>query len=141
MYKYLHTVETMSRINPQLLENLSIEVVMYDENEGQIPYVHVYHDKTKNKKNRSVVRLDRAEYSSHHGYPVKLNKQQKRQFVQVMSTVWPKHFVETNTGVRPATGYEYCVVTRANAFEDGSYDKFTLDDNGVPIMPDYDTLG
>lgn len=140
MYKYLHTVEAMSRINPQLLENLSIEVVMYDENEGQIPHVHVYHDKTKDKRNCSVVRLDKAEYSTHHGEPVKLNKQQKRQFVQVMSTVWPKHFVETSTGVRPATGYEYCVTTWADAFEHGSYDKFKLDENGVPVMPDYEAL-
>lgn len=134
MYKYLHTVEAMSRINPQLLENLSIEVVMYDENEGPAPHVHVYLDKTKDPRKCAVVRLDRAKYSTHHGEPVvRMNKKQKREFLRIMKSQW-------NSRLSSGTGYERAVDIWVDAFEDGSYEKSTIDTNGVPVMPDYETL-
>ena len=134
MYKYMHSVEAMSRINPQLLENMSIEVVMYDENEGQIPHVHVYHDKTRDPRKCAVVRLDRAEYSTHHGEPVvRMNKKQKREFLRIMKLQW-------NSRLSSGTGYERAVDIWADAFEYGSYEKFTLDTNEAPVMSDYETL-
>lgn len=35
---------------------------------------------------------------------------------------------------------EMCVNIWADAFEYGSYEKFTLDTNGAPVMSDYKTL-
>ena len=142
MYKYLHTVEAMSRINPQLLENLSIEVVMYDENEGQIPHVHVYLDKTRDPRKCAVVRLDKAEYSTHHGEPaVRMDKEQKREFIKSMTSKWNKYALQGDDGsYYTPTGYQMCVNIWADAFEGNSYEKFTLDTNGVPVMPDYEAL-
>lgn len=134
MYKYLHTVEAMSTINPQLNRQLSIDVVVFDNDEGPIPHVHVYLDKTRDPRKCAVVRLDRAEYSTHHGEPVvKMNKNQKREFLRIMKSQW-------NSRLSSGTGYERAVDIWVDAFEDGSYEKFTLDTNGVPVMPDYETL-
>lgn len=140
MHRYVQSqseqeVSAMSTINPQLNRQLSIDVVVFDNNEGPIPHVHVYLDKTRNPNNCAVVRLDCPEYSTHHGYQVvKMNKKQKREFLYVMQSQW-------NSRLSSGTGYERAVDIWVDAFEGGSYDKFTLDDNGVPIMPDYDTLG
>lgn len=46
-----------------------------------------------------------------------------------------------NSRLSSGTGYERAVDIWVDTFEDGSYDKFTLDDNGVPVMPNYDELG
>ena len=48
--------------------------------------------------------------------------------------------VPENGKYRHATGYEAAVTEWVDAFEHGSYDKFKLDDNGVPVMPDYSKL-
>lgn len=137
MYRYVQSeqkISAMSTINPQLNKQLSIDVVVFDNNEGPIPHVHVYLDKTRNPNNCAVVRLDCSKYSSHHGYPVvKMNKKQKREFLHVMKAQW-------NSRLSSGTGYERAVDIWVDAFEDGSYDKFTLNNNGVPVMPNYDEL-
>lgn len=135
-----HTVNCMSKLNPRLTENLSIEVIIWDGNEGEIPHVHVYHDKTRNKRKCSVVQLDKAEYSPHHRFNVAMTRDVKRQFVQVMTTTWPGRSILEDGKYRHATGYEAAVTEWVDAFEHGSYDKFKLDDNGVPVMPDYNKL-
>ena len=141
MYRYLHTVEAMSTINPQLNKQLGIDVAIYDTNEGPIPHIHVFLDKTRNPKNCAVVRLDKAEYSTHHGEPVvKMNKKQKDQFIRIMTSEWPGRYIEYNGHPVPATGYEYAVSIWVESFEDGSYDKFMFDSNGVLVMPDYSSL-
>lgn len=107
---------------------------MYDENEGQTPHVHVYLDKTRDSRKCAVVRLDRAEYSTHHGEPVvRMNKRQKKEFLRIMKSQW-------NSRLGSGTGYERAVDIWVDAFEGGSYEKFTLDTNGAPVMPDYETL-
>lgn len=141
MKKLVHRpINCMSKINPSLTENLSIEVIIWDGNEGEIPHVHVYHDKTRNKRKCSVVRLNKAEYSSHHKFNIAMPKDVKRQFIQVMTAVWPGRSILEKGKYRHATGYEAAVIEWVGAFEHGSYEKFRLDDNGVPVMPDYDKL-
>lgn len=140
MYRYFHTVEAMSTINPRLNKQLSIDVAIYDTNEGPIPHVHVFLDKTRNPKNCAVVRLDKAEYSTHHGEPVvKMNKKQKDQFIRIMTSEWKWSPKLPDGGVYP-TGYERAVDIWVESFEDGSYDKFTFDSNGSLVMPDYSSL-
>lgn len=132
----------MSTINPQLNRQLSIDVVVFDNDEGPIPHVHVYLDKTRDPSKCAVVRLDRAEYSTHHGEPVvRMNKKQKKEFIKSMASKWNKYALQNDDGsYYTPTGYQMCVNIWADAFEDGSYEKFTLDTNGVPVMPDYETL-
>ena len=145
MYKYVQSereVSAMSTINPQLNRQLSIDVVVFDNNEGPIPHVHVYLDKTRDPRKCSVVRLDCAEYSTHHGEPVvRMNKKQKREFIKSMTSKWNKYALQSDDGsYYTPTGYQMCVNIWADAFEGNSYEKFTLDTNGVPVMPDYETL-
>lgn len=141
MYKYSHPVEAMSTINPRLTKQLSIAVAIYDINEGPIPHVHVFFDRTRDKRKSVVIRLDKAEYSHHHGDPTrKLNKKEKEQFVRLMTSKWPNRYVSYQGNPVEATGYQYAVDIWVESFEDGSYDKFTLDENGVPVMPNYENL-
>lgn len=49
VYRYVQSereISAMSTINPQLNTQLSIDVVVFDNNESPIPHVHVYLDKT-----------------------------------------------------------------------------------------------
>lgn len=142
MKRYLHPIYAMSTINPKMQKGWAIEVVIYDNNEGSVPHVHVYHDATRDKC--AYIRLDKAEYSLHDdqnspnskNYP--LSKKQLAQFIQVMSSPWPKHFIELNDGtIRVATGYEYAVMTWIDAYGDKEADKFTWNEDGSPRMPDY----
>lgn len=137
MYRYVSnasTISAMTTINPRLNKRMSIDVVVYDTNEGPVPHVHVFLDKTRNPKNCSVVRLDKAEYSTHHsGKLTTMNKKQKREFIDIMKSEW-------NDRRGKSTGYERAVDIWVDAFEDGSYEKFVMDENGVPVMPDYSVL-
>lgn len=82
-------IEAMSIINPKLCRNLAIQVEVEQRDEGEIPHLHVYHDKTRNPKKCSYVRLDKAEYSPHHDIMPLGNL--KDQFIKVMTSPWQKH--------------------------------------------------
>lgn len=144
--KILRTIEAMSTINPQLCEQLTIQVEVEQSGEGQIPHVHVYHDKTRDETKCSYIRLDKAEYSPHHDSKGNktdnkpLSKKLKREFISVMTGDWPHKYTETVSGVRIATGYEAAVDTWVDTYEHGDYSKFRKDENGNLIMPDYNKL-
>ena len=44
-------IEAMSIVNPTLCDQLSVQVEVEQRNEGPIPHVHVYLDKSRNPKN------------------------------------------------------------------------------------------
>lgn len=137
----LQSVEAMAVINPKLCKQLTIQVEIEQRDEGPIPHVHVYHDKTRNPKKCSYVRLDSAAYSVHHKDNMVLPDKLKAEFVKVMTSPWPKHLVHTSNGDRHLTGYEAAVDTWVDTFEDaGDYSKFQLDENGKLIPPDYTQL-
>lgn len=132
-------IEAMAIINPKLCRNLAIQVEVEQRDEGDIPHLHVYHDKTRNPKKCSYVRLDKAEYSPHHDI-VPLGKL-KDQFIYVMTSPWQKHMYINNNGIaRTATGYEAAVDTWVETFENDDYSKFNTDSEGNLIMPDYSKL-
>ena len=119
--------------------HFQIQVEIEQSNEGPIPHVHVYHDKTRNPKKCSYVRLDKAEYSSHHDV-LKLPKNLKQQFIECMHQTWEgRALTLKDRAMRYATGYEAAVAIWVESYED-DYSKFNLDENGVPIMPDYSQL-
>lgn len=95
--------------------------------------LHVYHDKTRNPKNCSAVRLDKAEYSEHHKDLPILNKKQKEEFLKLMKSTWNRRGSSYN-------GYVESVDTWVDTYEHGNYDKFSLNDEGMPEMPDYSKL-
>lgn len=145
MKRYIHQVEqivAMSTINPKLCKDFGIEVEVEQRDEGPIPHLHVYHDRTRNPKNCSYIRLDVAEYSYHHKQPSpELPKGAKEDFIKIMKSVWPKQYHEGPDGVpRKATGYEAAVDTWVDTYEDGDYSKFTFDAEGNLVMPDYSKL-
>lgn len=132
-------IEAMCIINPKMCKQLAIQVEVEQRNEGPVPHVHVYHDKTRNPKRCSYVRLDKADYCTHHKV-VKLPKGLNDEFIQLMTSVWERHVYISNSETRQATGYEAAVDTWVETFEDGDYGKFNLDSDGNLIMPDYSEL-
>lgn len=137
----LEPIESMAIINPRLCRNLTIQVEIEQRDEGPIPHVHVYHDKTRNPNKCSYVRLDLPEYSYHHKDNIPLPSKLKKEFIEVMTSPWSKTKVETPTGVRYQTGYEAAVYTWVDTFEsEGDYSKFNLDEHGELIQPDYNKL-
>ena len=134
-------IRCMALINPPLTKQTSILIEVFQQNEGPIPHVHVFHDKSRNPKKCSVVRLDRPEYSTHHKDVIRMPKNVKDEFIKIMTSEWPKHIVENPDGTyRPATGYEAAVDIWADTYEDGSYAKFPTDSEGNLISLDYSNL-
>ena len=131
----------MTIINPKLCKQLSIQVEVEQRDEGQIPHVHIYLDGERNKRNCSFVDLTKCEYAKHHKNCRRMSRQQKEQFIEVMTRLCPNVYMTGNDGtVKQANGYQAACITWANTFEDGSLDKFNLDDNGFIIPIDYSSL-
>lgn len=128
----------MALINPQLTKNLKIEGEVMQGGEGMIPHLHVFHDKTRTKC--SYIRLDKAEYSTHHKDGYRLPRKLKEEFIQLMNSPWNGYIIRTNEGYRPATGYEAAVYIWADTYNDGNLDNFQFDDSGELIMPNYENL-
>ena len=113
MKKYIRTseyIEAMAIVNPRLCKNMTIQIEVDQRDEGPIPHMHVYHDKTRNPKKCSYIRLDKAEYSQHHGYNLPLPAKLKKEFIEVMNSPFRKY----------SSGYEYAVETWADTYEDRS---------------------
>ena len=47
----------MAIINPKLCRNSTIQVEIEQRNEGPIPHIHVYHDKTRNPKKMFICKI------------------------------------------------------------------------------------
>lgn len=137
--KSSENIYAMSIINPRLCKQLSIQIEVEQRDEGPIPHLHVYLDKTRNPKNCAYIRLDKAEYAPHHKSK-KLSKAQKKEFLQVMTSTAPKTMtVSIVSGeFKPATGYQNAVETWIETF--GETVQFNYDDEGFPLMPDYTIL-
>lgn len=133
-------IVAMALINPQLCKQLTIHVELEQENEGPIPHLHVYHDRTRNPKKCSYVRLDKPEYSPHHRDAPPLPRKLKNEFIKLMNDTWGNYEVQTPSGPKFLTGYQRAVDIWVETFEDGDYSKFNLDENGLPIVPDYTQL-
>lgn len=134
-------ISCMALINPQLTEQCGILVEVFQRDEGPIPHVHVFHDKTRNPKKCSRVRLDKPEYSDHHGKIVIMPKKVKDEFIKIMTGIWKKHVVKNPDGTfRSATGYEAAVDIWVDTFEHGSYVKFPKDSKGNLVSIDYSNL-
>ena len=130
----------MAIINPIKCKQITIQVEVEQRNEGDIPHLHVYHDKTRNPKKCSYVRLDEVGYSKHHE-EIRLPKKLKDQFIQVMNDICPNTYIEDFDGnIYKATGYQHAVRVWADTFEDGSLEKFQLDENGLIKQLDYSNL-
>lgn len=127
----------MAIINPQLCKQKSIHIELEQRDEGPIPHLHVYLDKTRNPKNCAYVRLDKAEYSTHHKDGKHFNKRQKKDFIEIMTSIWPKSatFSILDNSMKVATGYQAAVETWKDTF--GETMPFKYDTEGFPIMPDY----
>ena len=131
----------MALINPQLIEKYNIIVELIQIGQGLIPHVRVYHNKSKNPKKCSLVRLDKPEYLDHLGKIVKMPKKVKDKFICIMNSEWRQYIVQNPDGTfRPANGYEVAVDIWVDAYEKGSYDKFPKDENGNLISIDYSNI-
>lgn len=103
--------------------------------EGGLPYVHV----TFKTDKMCCVDLTKPCYSKHHDELPHMDANSKKRFIKVM-TSYVDRAVKTANGLwisEGITGYHYAVHMWVKAHENGSYDKFNLDENGLPVMPDY----
>lgn len=137
--KHKEAIFCMAIINPVLCKNSSIEIEVEQRNEGSIPHLHVYLDKTRNPKNCAYVRLDKAEYAPHHDSK-NMSKKQKREFISILEANWDLHFIRSRTTecIKEASGYEGAVQTWIETY--GETMPFTYDEEGYPVMPDYNNL-
>lgn len=137
--KHKEVIVCMAIINPVLCKNSSIEIEVEQMNEGPIPHLHVYLDKTRNPKNCAYVRLDKAEYESHH-VSKEFSKKKKREFLSIMEAKWDLHFIRSKTtdSIKEASGYEAAVQTWIETY--GETLPFTYDAEGYPVMPNYNSL-
>lgn len=132
------SVFAMAIINPQLNKQKSIQVEIEQRDEGSIPHVHVYLDKSRSKKNCSYVRLDRPAYLHNHDSK-KMNKKQLGEFLDIMKSDWNKYYVEdANGNVKKASGYEAAVSIWVDTY--GETSEFNYDEDGRLVMPDYEYL-
>ena len=121
-----------------MCRNLTIQVEVEQKNEGPIPHLHVYHDKSRNPRKCSYIRLDEVAYAPHHD-EIKLPKKLKSQFIELM-TAPSNDYMENNKGtVVKLNGYQTAVKTWVDTFED-DYSKFNLDEDGIVIPLDYTKL-
>ena len=128
---------TERHINPGWNRTATYPIYIYvpNGNEGPIPHMHVYHDKTLNPRKCSYIRLDKAEYSPHHD-TIRLPRKLKNSFISVMTNIWHKRADGKAGGT---TGYQIAVdtwmVTHGMAM-----DMPVDDDTGLWIMPPYNEL-
>lgn len=128
----------MAIINPKMCRNLTIQVEVEQKNEGPIPHLHVYHDKSRNPRKCSYIRLDEVAYAPYHD-EIKLPEKLKSQFIELM-TAPSNDYMENNKGtVVKLNGYQTAVKTWVDTFED-DYSKFNLDKDGIVIPLDYTKL-
>lgn len=139
--EFIEPLNEMAIINPKMCKQLTIQVEVEQRNKGELPHVHVYHNKTRNSKECSYIRLDKCAYSEHHKDNIPLPTKLKRQFVSLMNQTCRGQFIYDNKDVpHPATGYQTAVQIWADTFEDGNLSKFELDDNGLIKQIDYSNL-
>ena len=132
-------VEAMAIINPKLCDKLSVQIELEQRNEGPIPHLHVYLDKSRNPMKCAYIRLDKAGYSPHHK-SAKMSKKNKKDFIRIMTELTDKSYVESITDpskIRKSTGYEDAVSIWMDTYY-GSEKYFKFDQDGFPIMPDYE---
>ena len=139
MKRLYKPIYAMSAINPKLCKQLGLYVEVEQRDEGTIPHMHVYHDKSRNPKKCSYICLDKASYSKHHKLH-KLSKNQKDLFMQIMTQPCDTALVTANGVLTYGNGYQFAVYTWVNTYCDNSYEGFEVDGNGLPIMPDYSKL-
>ena len=87
----------MAVINPDFCKQLVLQGEVEQRDEGPIPHMHIYHDKTRNPKKCSYIRLDKAEYSDHHEL-IRLSKKLKKQFIKLMIKPYDNHYMKNNKG-------------------------------------------
>ena len=137
MIRYLNE---MAIINPRKCKNLTIQVEVEQRDEGPIPHLHCYLDKTRNPKNCSYIRLDTVGYSEHHKKDNHPLGNKKEEFLDVMNSLCSDYIKGKDGNIVQLTGYQSAVKTWSETFEDGSFDKFSVDSNGIPIQLDYSNL-
>lgn len=138
LIKAQQDIFAMAIINPDMCQNLAVRVSVKQAGEGPIPHVHV---RWKNGK-ECCIRLDKAKYSERHKNQPQMPKDVKDSFICIMESERQSRYnsVNVNGIARFATGYEMAVDIWCNTYEHGSYAKFSMDENDMPIMPDYSSL-
>ena len=135
------SIFAMATVNPKLCSSLSIRVEVVQGGEVPNPHVHVYLAKSASESECSYVDLRQPKYAKHHVKSgKKLNKNQKKDFIRVMTVPCTEPVLDVNGNPTFGNGYQYAAYIWDATYGDGTYKGFTLDENGLPVMPDYRKL-
>lgn len=129
----------MAIINPRMCRNLAIQVEIEQRDEGPIPHVHVYHDKTRDRRKCSCVRLDEAKYTIHHKGEKPLPRKLKEQFIELMNNPSNEYMKNNKGDLVELNGHQLAVKIWQDTYGD-EYSHFEFDENEIPITPDYRKL-
>lgn len=129
----------MAIINPRMCRNLAIQVEIEQRDEGPIPHVHVYHDKTRDRRKCSCVRLDEAKYTIHHKGKKPLPRKLKEQFIELMNNPSNEYMKNNKGDLVELNGHQLAVKIWQDTYGD-EYSHFEFDENEIPITPDYRKL-
>ena len=149
----------MALINPPVTDNTpNIEIWVRQRNEGSIPHIHVYHDKTQNPRKCSYVRLDIAGYHHDSDGKGKPLGSYKDTMIELLDKPWSKYHIEVydldeNNKIQynedgdikkklvVATGYEAAVIIWIDTYGVVPNIKFNIDsETGHYIRPNYEEM-
>lgn len=129
----LDQISASAWLDPSYSGNRYIKsIYVVQGGEGPIPHMHV----DMKSGERSYIRLDVPEYSSHHSDCYKLNSKEKQElqgFLERVSSFYIKSFISDE--VRNVSNYSQAVSLWVESY--GNLDLFKLDSDGFPIQPNY----
>lgn len=124
-------------INPSYCKNHDIQIEVEQGEETECPHMHVYHRKDRELSRCSYIKLTAAEYLDHGKLPgIVLTAEARKQFLEVMTSPSGFYWINKEGKSIELTGYQYAVQTWVDTFEK-DHSKFEMDENGLPVMPDY----
>lgn len=109
----------------------NFDVVVYTDDMGYIPHVHILDKATRGHEFDACVRLENNQYFSHGTHTDTLNSKQRKLFNSFMN--------EPHRNVHYRNNYEYAV-NLWNDNNSSSYVQIKEDENGNIIVPDYDEI-
>lgn len=95
IFKYIdenHNLTEMARLGYFDL----YEILVYTDDPGKLPHFHIRDRSTKGQKFSTCIRIDEAKYFHHTGKEGVLNKKERKDFVNFLSSNYKNRENETN---------------------------------------------
>ena len=140
--KEIIDLNVIASVNPCLSKNLSVQVVVMETGDDEIPQVRCYTGDVLDNVDYVRVRLDRPEYADSGGKEPTgfTTKQNKDDYIRIMNEPTGAYIKDAQGNFTEMTGYLYAAQIWEKVYGNGSYDKFKKGKNGLPEQLDYSVL-